>query len=167
MGKPHEFGCVLINLNIENWNEILNLIDNKDVFISTDPLISSGKTKKTHITAFYGLHDGIPDNKIISIIKNYRNKDLGIKIGEIGIFENKDFDVLKYSVSGNENLYKFNKELSKLPSTKTFPDYKPHITIAYLKVGHAKKYLNLGIKPKVDSIKNIEYSKPNGELIFF
>jgi hypothetical protein len=34
-----------------------------------------------------------------------------------------------------------NKELSKLPNQNTFPDYKPHLTLAYLKKGEAAKYV--------------------------
>jgi hypothetical protein len=62
-------------------------------------------------------------------------------------------------------LHKVNKELSKLPHTTEYPNYKPHVTIAYLKPGLGKKYLNIGLKDLYAKPIGIEYSLPDGSKI--
>ena len=58
------------------------------------------------------------------------------------LFENEKFDVLKYDVVPGI-LAEANKVVSdKFPNTDTYPDYHPHVTVAYLKPGTGKKYVN-------------------------
>ena len=61
-------------------------------------------------------------------------------------------------------LHDCNAELSKLPHTTDYPKYHPHMTVAYLKKGMGKKYIE-----KLDSTKKelkpmyIIYSHPSGK----
>jgi len=60
-------------------------------------------------------------------------------LGKMSVFENDKYDVLKVDVTG-ESLHDLNGKLSELPNEQTFPEYKPHLTIAYLKKGEGAKY---------------------------
>jgi hypothetical protein len=53
----------------------------------------------------------------------------------------------------------------KLPHTTDYPDYKPHITLAYVLPGKSEKYLQNNYNYTFENIKNIIYSKSNGEKI--
>jgi 2'-5' RNA ligase len=80
-------------------------------------------------------------------------------------FFNKDYDVLKINVK-SEKLKELN-ELTKsnLNYTSQYNDYKPHLTLAYLKKGKGLDYINPTFTMTIDSINKIVYSKPNGEKI--
>jgi 2'-5' RNA ligase len=55
-------------------------------------------------------------------------------------------------------------QLKKLPNHSNYPQYNPHVTIAYLNSGLGKKYVeknpNINLK-----VKSIVYTKPTGENI--
>lgn len=161
----HNYGCVMLNLNIPNWDNITSNIDEEDLYI--DPNDDSyGLEDNPHVTVLYGLHQDI-DEKVVSIINKYKYKNYNFKITGVDAFKNENYDVLKFSVQVDESLKDFNNELSDLPNSNEYPDYKPHITIAYLKPGMADKYINMGIEIPDLSIKSIIYSKSNGQELIY
>lgn len=113
-------------------------IPKDELFDSIDPEWSDGALEtEPHVTVLYGLtkHEAAPVAKVI--------KDHGpitITLGKLSVFENDQYDVLKVDVESPE-LRALNAKLSKLPHESSFPDYKPHMTIAYLKKGEGKKYV--------------------------
>lgn len=160
----YDFGCVLLRLKLDNWNDVTSIIDDEDLYKPEDP--SFGLEKSPHITVFYGLHSDINHEKVEDCIQKWKDKDFEISVDKIDFFENEEFDVIKFSVDCNDNLKKFNSDLSKFPNSNRFKDYKPHITIAYLKKGVLDKYK--GIRKKIDfKLKDIEYSQPNGSKKYF
>lgn len=72
-------------------------------------------------------------------------------------------DVLKFDVKDCDHLHEINAELRKKPHTSNFPDYHPHATIAYLKPGTAKSYVEKH-KDVSETVKPTEivYSKADG-----
>ena len=69
----------------------------------------------------------------------YSEETPEIKLENISIFENKDFDVVKVDVI-SDGLNSLNKKMTKYPHTTDYPHYHPHMTIAYVKKGMGKKY---------------------------
>jgi 2'-5' RNA ligase len=158
--KSYDLGCVLFLLEIENWGDVIDKIEDDDLY---KPNPTYGKEEKPHITIFWGLHEDIDHDKILEIIESKKGIEFELEFGIPDFFENPDFDVIKFPVIGNRELNKFNREISKFPNSNEFPDYKPHITIAYLKRGNIEKYKNIDfpkIKPK---IVGVEYSKSGGD----
>lgn len=161
--STNRFGCVMLDLRINNWESIIRQINKDDLYskpnfgIETDP----------HITVFYGLHSNVPDEKVISIINKYKYKQFNFKVKGVDSFKNTDYDVLKFSVEADDVLQEFNNELSKLPNSNEYPDYKPHITIAYLLPGMAEQYYNLDFEVSDLEIKSIKYSKANGQKLIY
>jgi 2'-5' RNA ligase len=90
-----------------------------------------------------------------------------IDIDGINLFENEQFDVLKFNVVSDPGLQQLHDELSKLPNNDNFPTYTPHITIAYLNKGEGKKYVNPNYKYSVKNIYDIVYSSPGKERVYF
>ena len=161
-GKLYRYGCVMVYLDIPNWENIVSHIDQEDLYkpevkrfgLETDP----------HVTILYGLHSDVNDEDVINVFKDISSNDIVLNVDGIGIFENPEFDVIKMNVK-SDTLNILNEELKKLPHTSDYPDYKPHITIAYLLPGTGKKYIESDYKYTFNQVKKIIYSKANGEKI--
>lgn len=160
----YEYGCVMIEVPVSNWDELTNSIDPKDVYTGGDD--SHGIQEFPHLTLLYGLEKGVTEDQVKSIIDNFKG-EIKIEIDGINLFENEQFDVLKFNVVSYPGLQKLHDELSKLPNTDKFPTYTPHITIAYLNKGEGKKYVNLNYKYSVKNINKIVYSSPGKEKVIF
>ena len=100
-----------------------------------------------HTTILYGLRDDVTVDDLKELVlplKEYETVCYGSSL-----FENEKFDVLKMTAH-NDNLYKTNEKVRKNCEYKNdYPDYKPHITIAYLKPGMGKKYVNEKFRKKI------------------
>lgn len=156
----YEFGCVMIEFKFDGWDELKKSIEQEDLYKPEDE--QYGFETEPHLTLLYGLHKEVSDKNIEDIIKKFDLKNLVIEIEGIGNFENKEYDVLKFNVIKTSILEKLNNELKQLPNSNKYPDYKPHCTIAYLKNGLSKKYLDENFKKKITEITGIIYSKPDG-----
>jgi len=103
---------------------------------------NDGREDDPHVTVKYGLHTDDP-KKVAEVVGG-----VGAVHGtltEVNAFygeeTGKDYDVLIVKVSSPE-LHDLNSWIAeRLEHTDTWPDYKPHATIAYLKKGLAKKYV--------------------------
>lgn len=163
--KKYTYGVVMLYFEFEELKDIHKLIDEDDISEEDGLEIDS------HLTLLYGFHSDEIKNeqKIFDTILDY-NID-GLLLYNVSLFENDDFDVLKFDVKENmkkyikkdDILFKINKELSdNFKNTSDFNKYKPHSTIAYLKSGSGKKYVKK-LKDKEYVVKPIKlvYSKPN------
>jgi len=160
--ETYDYGCVMLLININNWDELIDEIDPND--INED---AGGISKTPHITLKYGIHSDVKDQDIEKIIKSINKDDLHIEINGVDLFENKDFDVVKLNIVKNPSLQKIHDEFSTLPNSDEYKEYHPHITLAYVKKGSGKKYINSKYKYLVKSFNKIEYSKPNGDKKYY
>lgn len=97
-----------------------------------------GRETEPHVTALYGLKDVKPED-VKKVIEGVG--DVELTLGKTSIFENDDYDVLKIDVE-SPKLGEINKLLKEnLDYESDFPDYKPHLTIAYLQKGKGKDYV--------------------------
>jgi len=138
--KEPEYGCVMMDAKIDDWEENhLNGIDEKDIHVK--PYDDSyGLEDNPHITILYGIHEDEIDPEVINSVIENNLYPIEVQIDEIDIFKNDDYDVVKYNVPVIKDLKKFRKIFKKFPNTQKFPDYNPHITIAYVKSGKGEKY---------------------------
>jgi RNA polymerase sigma factor (sigma-70 family) len=96
-----------------------------------------GREDKPHITIHYGL-EATPE-QVQQTVQDFGG--LKLKFGPTSIFDAEKYDVLKVGVIG-QDIHRLNALLQKdYPVQSKFPDYKPHLTIAYLKKGDGKKYV--------------------------
>ena len=120
-----------------------------------------GYEYKPHLTIKYGIHDETPQY-ILPYIQNSGN--LLINYGKITIFDgNSGYDVVKIDVSGDA-LYKINELIIKNTiTTDKYPIYSPHVTIAYVKKGTGKKFLNDETFDKLtDEVNSVLFTSFNG-----
>lgn len=116
--------------------KIQRSIDPNDVY---DDEEGHGLENDPHITVLYGIHEQDPES-----VKD--QLDLGPAkyiLKDLSLFENEKFDVLKCTVE-SPDLHDYNNQCrERLEYTSSFPDYVPHLTVAYLLPGTGKKYLKL------------------------
>ena len=154
----YEFGCVMLNFQFAHLFSIHECISQKDLFIDES---TKGFEDDPHVTLLYGLHDIVDVEDIRAIINNYTFGSITLE--HISLFENGKYDVLKFDVFG-DCLHDINSDLRLLPHTTNFPDYTPHMTIAYLKSGKGRVYAEL-LEDKSFEVKpfNVKFSTPFGD----
>ena len=157
--KVYDYGCAMLYFEFPEMENLHKQIDEEDVFV--DPKDSTfGLETEPHCTLLYGLHSDVKLEVIKNIAKNFAFGNCTIT--NPSLFKNEKFDVLKYDVEG-PSLHDCNAELSKLPHTTDYPDYHPHMTVAYLKSGLGKKYTEMLDDTKKElTPKYIVYSQPDG-----
>lgn len=122
--------------------------------IPTADLAAEGLETEPHITCRWGLHFQTPSVKLRNALKAFG--PIEVTLGKVSIFANDDADVLKVDVT-SPDLHRLYALIGRMvPTHTTFPHYKPHSTIAYLKPGKGKKYAGdttlVGQKLNYDSV---------------
>jgi hypothetical protein len=126
----------MAELSFPSWDQILNVVDSKD-------LGEDGLEKEPHVTVLYGIEPNVKLIDIVKIVQDWLKPT--IILGQFGVFEREDFDVLFLQVESFD--IGVCRELAKvLPNYQSFPHYSPHLTVAYLKSGTGKKYLDIPIQ---------------------
>lgn len=166
-GDTYSYGCVMLYFDFPSIKGIQESIKQEDLYTETEDR-SYGFEDEPHVTLLYGLHEEVSEKDIFDRLKVYKIDDL--LLTNISAFENNKYDVLKFDVedgvSGANYLHKMNKALTELPHTTDFPNYHPHSTIAYLKPGKAKEYIQQ-LKGTQHIVKPVSlvYSMPSGEKV--
>lgn len=162
LGSDYSYGCVMVSLSIPNWNEILEHIDIRDLYKPEENRY--GLETEPHITILYGLHETVSDAEVEDIVMSYKGSEITIDVTGIEVFECDEYDVVKMSVF-SQKISQMHYDMEKLPNSDKHPQYKPHITIAYVKKGTGKKYEKLEYNHHIKGISTITYSKPDGSKI--
>jgi 2'-5' RNA ligase len=164
----HEFGCAMIELKHENFlkmfNEVTSKIDEKDVYEEPGQT-THGIENNPHLTLLYGFEKEVNIENIKSKLQGF--KDITIEIDGVDFFENENYDVLKFNVKLTKQLEDIHNKLSELPNQDKYPQYRPHITIAYLNKGTGAKHKDTSNKMILNNLKSICYSNPSGDKDYF
>ncbi len=161
----YEFGCVMLQVPFEKevWDNIQSYIPDEVIYEGDE----HGREDDQHVTLLYGLHQSNSDEDVINLVKTFNKVQL--TLDTVGFFDSSDeYDVIKFELS-DKILNKFNKILrDNVEYTSSFPDYKAHCTICYVKSGEGEKYVNI-LNKELDSFSfncdKVVYSKPNNEKI--
>jgi len=134
------YGCLMMQTDIDNWKEYHTAgIEKDDVYIKPHDK-SYGLEEEPHVTVLYGFHEDEIDEETISSVMKQNLKPITLRVDEVDVFEGDDYDVVKYNLPVTKELQEYRDLFMKFPNTQSFPDYKPHMTIAYVKPGEGKKY---------------------------
>lgn len=165
LGSLYKYGCVMIELNISNWDELTSVIDPEDVYIPEDP--AKGVETNPHVTLLYPVDPKVKFEEIKDILDRIIYKKINIEIDGVECFENSECDVVKLNIIPNVFIKNIHNELSKLPNFDKHIKFSPHITLAFVKSGHGKKYENENYKHIVNDIKRIKYTTPSGDKFYY
>lgn len=126
---PKEVGDKIISWGKKN-------IKDEDIYEDEED-DSKGREDMPHCTILYGLTSDNPE-PVKKLLKEER--PIKATLGKVSLFEQDDYDVVKINVK-SPDLHRLHKKLSdNLNNENSFPTYKPHVTIAYVKPGKGKKY---------------------------
>jgi len=139
--STYEFGCVMLYFDFPLIKTIHKIINEWDIYIE-DGDKTYGLEDEPHITLLYGLHSEVTLDDIKKVIDGFEFKEK-YTINNASLFKNDKYDVLKFESKDTSDLININNSLKKYPYTSTFKDYKPHLTIGYIKSGEGDKYANL------------------------
>ena len=159
----YDFGCAMLDFSFPEMDNIHQLIKKEDIYTEEGPQ-TYGLEDEPHCTLLYGLHKEVNVKEVEKALDKFTYYTC--KIHNPSLFKNEKYDVLKFEVKG-DNLKETNSELKKLPHTSNFPDYKPHLTIGYLKSGKGEKYVKLLKDKEMDEFElapqQVTYSSPDNK----
>lgn len=163
----YSYGCMMLELDptdnkclaiaVPFIQALQNTIKKEDLYIDKKEPERHGLEEFLHCTILYGLENSVSKEEIDAIVKDWKPIDIEIK--GISIFENGDkgYDVVKLELT-SKDLTKYNKALKELPYKNDYPDYKAHITLAYVKLGTGKNYVQTFTQPIIiEGISKLVY----------
>jgi 2'-5' RNA ligase len=129
LGDKHDYSCAMVRLpdpiakKIMSWGK--RKVPNEDVYEA------EGREDDPHVTVLYGIHDANP----LSTTRLLRTEpSFKAELGKVSLFTtDPKYDVLKIEII-SPKLHMLHKLLKrKLENSWTYPEYRPHVTIAYVK----------------------------------
>ena len=128
----HSYSCLMAVLPDDAVDKLRQFgLSIPDDCIYQDDSGDKGRETEFHTTIKYGIHTKDPEEVKEAIVPLL--KPLGARLGKVTVFNGDEYVVLKVSVQ-SEDLTRMNQAVRQnLECTDTYPDYKPHVTIAYLK----------------------------------
>lgn len=125
--QDKKYGCVYLPIEGDVRDELLAL----SASIPSDLLAEKGRETEPHVTALYGIENDNPSptSELVAAFG-----PVTCTLGAVGVFERPEYDVLKVTVYG-VGLHLLNARLRTLPHVSEFPEYKPHVTLAYVQKG--------------------------------
>ena len=151
---PHDYGCIMVDVALPTpLLELYHHIDSTDVVYLEDC---------PHCTIVYGL---IPDvsqhtwNMLLPPLESLQP----LVITGVGLFQNVDYDVLKFNVECPSLVQLHDHIRAMLPNYKQY-ECNLHITIAKVKTGRGQYYLDkFTVEPTI--ITPLLYHYSNGSTI--
>jgi hypothetical protein len=111
--------------------------------IKDEDLHEKGREDDPHITVLYGIHSPDAVGVIGDILREQKHIPATLRKTSVFSEEGKDYDVVKLDVDSPE-LHRLRDKISAAcDNTQTYPNYQPHVTLAYVKKGNGSKYANL------------------------
>ncbi len=130
----YKYGAVMLPVDSGTADAINNITES----IDEADLENDGKEDWLHVTVKYGLVDADME-KLTEILGSVSAIDA--RLDAFDVFENDEHDVLIIKIE-SDDLHELNSRLSMLPHVDSYSEYRPHITIAYLKPGRGQKYVD-------------------------
>lgn len=142
---------------IISWGK--SKIPDEDLYTDDD----MGREDNPHITILYGIVARKPD-EVQDLLLNEKGP-VKAKLGKVSLFENSaNYDVVKINVE-SEDLARLHSKISdNIKNESDFPEYKPHVTIAYVARGSGNLYSGSDVFEGTEmSFDEVVFSSPDGE----
>lgn len=153
----YDYGCVMAQIETEAARKILDFnyqtISEETIYKADEG--NFGREIHPHITLKYGLVNSYPEEQMREMLRN--TTPFNVEIRGVSIFENEEFDVIKFDVDGKE-LRALNEMFSMLPNHDEYPEYHPHMTLAYVQKGAGNRFIRSPKKIAKVPVNVIEYS---------
>lgn len=154
----YEYGCVMAHVDEEAARKIVDFnykTISEDILYIDENDDGFGRETHPHITIKYGLVQNYTEEQVKQLLRQVTPFD--IQVRGISIFENENFDVVKFDVDSPE-LRKLNEIFSNLPNHDEYPTYNPHMTMAYVRKGMGNRFAKTPGKFAKIPVRTIVYS---------
>lgn len=159
LGKEYKYASVQLDINDQLVRDGLRAVQEHlepgDVIkVEDDP----------HVTVRYGLHPNLGLVDKVGGLLQHSLGQLRVTIGSLSVFSQEDQDVLKFDVVSG-GLVELNRRLGSLSHTDSYPEYHPHLTVAYLKPSAGAKYVSSWLGKVLDGVEvrscTVTFSPPD------
>jgi 2'-5' RNA ligase superfamily len=163
--RHNDYGCLMAMVDKKSAN-IISKFAHK--IISSDILYidpnddSYGFDDEPHCTIKYGFIPDLTKKDVDYILKGV--KPFNITLTALSQFNSELYDVIKFDVEKSDVLKRLRKKADEFKNEDEYPNYKPHMTLAYTKPKTFKltrKNLNI-----VLPITRFKYSGMNNEKFY-
>ena len=161
--------CVMLLLDAPKWDDLKARFEEEDLVkgISYCP---TGFETEPHITLHYGFRSDTEKDQLKSWLvewfEHFDSLEFNTKV--IDLFENEDYDVVKFNMEHMRSLLlpPLKALKSEIDYVDNYPNYNPHMTIAYVNSGTGNKYTDDLVAPMKIRFKGIKVSGGNiGEYV--
>ncbi len=134
----------------------------KDILYSPKDDNSYGYETEPHVTVKFGYTPDLTRQQIGEILQ-FVKSPFYVTLTEISMFKNELFDVIKFTVVSPE-LMRLRTKADQYPNEDSYPEYHPHMTIAYVRPNEFKRDLSQKFSIVVP-ISHFTYNGQNGNII--
>ncbi len=99
-----------------------------------------GREYDQHITIKYGLETNNPLD-VLGVIEQQRITPFEIELRQVHLFEKEVYDVVMIEVVETGLTALHEALLQDLPNEETYPEYHPHVTVAYVTKGMGQAHI--------------------------
>lgn len=165
--KQHDFSCLMAVLPKDISDQIISWGKEHIPEESICTKECSGREDYIHVTIKYGIHEATP----ISTKEALKGQSIvKAKLGKVSLFKNEDksFDVVKLDIHSSD-LIKLHKSIGqKVENTENFPEYVPHVTIAFVNKGMADHLVGDTTFEDIEvDLSTLDFSGKDGEIESF
>ena len=162
---PRDYGCLMAYPCLRDMNKFATF--NKKLLPSHMLYEKPGDNgygveQEPHCTLKYGFTPDLKLQDLASILKGIKPFDINV-IG-LSKFENPEFDVVKFDIKPTQQLTKLRNICDEYPNEDKYPDYKPHMTVGYVKKNTFSQIReNLNLKLRIERIVYSSSSRNNNK----
>lgn len=137
--KTHTYASVIAKVIDADASDprTLEFVHTLSEAINEGDLAEKGRETDPHITVLYGMGDGSLE-QVKAVVKKF--PPITCTLGRTKIFPDAGNGEVVYLEVKSDDLVKLNNHLSVIPHVRSHAEYKPHITLGYVKPGKGKEY---------------------------
>jgi hypothetical protein len=151
--EKRKFGNVQFNLSVDDAQRVL------EIPVDGTHFAPKGRDMAPHVTVLWGFHPEVTAEQVNKITKGIG--DVDVTLESLEAFPAGEDGVPLVIRVESEKLRKLRADLEALPHTKSWPEYKPHICVAYLKPdAPAQDYVDAGnpLEGETFTLSQLAYS---------
>ncbi len=163
MNITNKYGCLMALPPIEHCHKIVDFakkIIPVNILYTDSNDSSYGYTDQdVHCTIKYGFYPDLSKRDLAQVL--HQVKPFKVRLKSLNQFNSENYDVVKFEVEKDEILSKLRDICDEFPNEDQYPEYNPHMTMAYVKSGtfpNTKSDLNIELP-----ITRFMYSDSNGK----
>lgn len=159
-------GCIMLKTEVPDTS----FIKDEDLYYTDNPKlfwVNGRSTTNSHITLKYGLLNSVRRKHVDTVIDGLPLPERLIGQGMMKFdspYPDEPYECIVLKISTDSafghpaELMALHNQLNYLPHVNTFPDYKPHVTLAYVRKGWYSEHFAPGTSPRAgyQSLKTTE-----------